>query len=991
MPATFDPTVVCPVLIGRAAQVAALDRVLGQAAGGRGIVVAIAGEAGIGKSRLLAEAQASAAQQGFSLLAGHCFEPDRALPYAPLIDLLRGWLAGRPPAPDMLDPPLAGLLPELGVAPATAPSEPEQARRQIGQAFAQFVARYTAERPTLVAIEDLHWCDEASLHVLLTLARRTQAAPLLLLVTYRSDEPHPDLAHLLATLDRERLAMDLPLQRLPADAVGTMVGAIFALGQAVRPAFLDALYSITEGNPFFVEETLKALSASGLMAGNVGWDAAPLSELHIPRSVQVAVQRRLSQLGLAAREVLTVAAVAGRRFDFGLLQALTGHDEHTLVRLMKELIAAQLVVEESADVFAFRHALTRQAVEADLLARERRALHRAIAESLERNAARPPPADLAEHYFAAGEWPRAQTYAREAGVQARALYAPRAAVAHFTRAITAARQLGAVNAAIYRERGQVYELLGDFAAARADYAQALEAARCANDAPAEWQSLLALGFLWAGRDMAQAGSYFQQALALARQINDLAMQAQTFNRLGNWQMMIEQPIEARQLHDQALAIFRALGDHAGLAATLDLLGTTSISAGDTIAAAGYYGEAIELFRTLGDRHSAASALTMLALCCDQYLANTYMVAHTNRLALSLSYADEALALARAIGWRAGEGLALAVRGQVLAAGGSYGPALAALEAGLALAIEIEHQQWQINARLMLGVLYLDLLALPQARAQLEQALALARAIGALYWLRTAAGFLASAYLAIGELAAAEALLAEVLGHDTPALTMAQRHAWCARAELALAQGQPAYALAILDTLYATAPNVPPQGEHSIPRLALLRARALAALGRPAEAAVLATATLASAQARGMRASCWRALADIATLAYRQGRRDQAEDARKQARTLAAELSATLADPALQAALLAGAEARMRAVPAATPRRAAKQAFDGLTAREREVAALIAQGRSNREIAAALVLSERTIAKHVENILSKLAFGSRAQIAAWAVERRIRSA
>src|SRR5207248_6296868 len=110
----------------------------------------------------------------------------------------------------------------------------------------------------------------------------------------------------------------------------------------------------------------------------------PLGELHIPRSVQDAVRQRTDQLSESARRVLTLAAVAGRRFDFGLLQQLTHDDEQQLLVLMKELMAAQLVVEESAERFAFRHALTRQAIYADLLVRERKALHRSIADTMER-------------------------------------------------------------------------------------------------------------------------------------------------------------------------------------------------------------------------------------------------------------------------------------------------------------------------------------------------------------------------------------------------------------------------------------------------------------------------------------------------------------------------------------------------------------------------------------------------------------------------------
>jgi ATP/maltotriose-dependent transcriptional regulator MalT len=377
---------------------------------------------------------------------------------------------------------------------------------------------------------------------------------------------------------------------------------------------------------------------------------------------------------------------------------------------------------------------------------------------------------------------------------------------------------------------------------------------------------------------------------------------------------------------------------------------------------------------------------MLALCCEQYLANTYVVAAIDRTGISLAAIDEALAVARAIDWRPGEALALVVQGQIRCVRGMYGQALEAMQAGLTLAVALEHGQWQIVAHLMLGALYRDLLALPLARAELEQALMLARRFDSLYWIRTAAGFLASTSILDGALDQADTLLQEMLAPDTSAVTLGERQSWCAQAELALARGEPAQALDILATLYAAAPNLPPQGEQTIPRLALLRAEALLALGRAAEAGQLLQAAYEISCTRGIRPMQWRILARLATLAQAQGQRDAAEKARTQVETLVAELAATIPDQTLREGLVRGVGAQLQPITPPTPRRAARQAFDGLTEREREVAALIAQGCSNRVLAERLVVSERTIAKHVENILSKLGFSSRAQIAVWASEK-----
>jgi predicted ATPase len=155
----------------------------------------------------------------------------------------------------------------------------------------------------------------------------------------------------------------------------------------------------------------------------------------VPRTIQDAVLRRLVRLSPAAQRSARLAAVAGRRFDFAMLQALVGEDEPTLLQHLGELVAAQLVVEESAERFAFRHALTRQAIYTQLLARERRGLHQAVAEALEQLTAdsadlRLP--DLAYHHYQAGNWPKVLPYAQLMGERDQAMHAPQAAVEHFS-------------------------------------------------------------------------------------------------------------------------------------------------------------------------------------------------------------------------------------------------------------------------------------------------------------------------------------------------------------------------------------------------------------------------------------------------------------------------------------------------------------------------------------------------------------------------------
>src|SRR3989440_9276812 len=609
----FDTPVLCPILIGRVHDLNALRSLVDRAKSGQGQVALLSGEAGIGKSRLVAEVKTSAASHDFLLLQGCCFPTDHAIPYAPLLDLLRSFLTSYPsalPAPEVKQVAQAflPLLPDIGHAggppPSTLPAlDPEQEKRRRFEILAHFLTGQASAHPVLLVVEDLHWSDDTSLEFLHYLARRCSAQRFLLLLTYRSDEVRPSLRHFLAQLDRERLAQEILLARLTRDEIEAMLRAIFALPRSTRLELPDPIYTLTEGNPFFVEEALKSLIAAGeIFYTNGRWERMELRELHVPRSIQDAVQQRTDRLSDSARRVLSLAAVAGRRFDFALLQELTQHDEQQLLQLIKELIAAQLVIEESAEQFAFRHALTRQTVSADLLARERKALHRSIADTMERlyiSSLESPTshlADLAYHFYEAGAWEKAVAYGQRAGEQAQAMYAPRAAIEQFTRALDAA-QRGSIPppALLYRLRGQAYQTLGDFERARLDYETTLPLARVTGDRYAEWQALMDLGFLWAERDYTQTGAYCQQALALARSMDDALTLAHSLNRLGNWHLNVEQPLEALRYHQEALTLFQQAHDQYGLAETYDLLGMSGFIGGDLVEGAANYQQALALF------------------------------------------------------------------------------------------------------------------------------------------------------------------------------------------------------------------------------------------------------------------------------------------------------------------------------------------------------------------------------------------------------------
>jgi DNA-binding CsgD family transcriptional regulator len=987
----------CPVFVGRAAERAVLHDLLDRARAGSGQIAMVSGEAGIGKSRLVAEISSDAARLGFLYLEGRCYESESALPYAPLLELVRAYLA-RHPADDVARDipragPLARLLPEWALGLPAADDAPVD-KWHIFAAITRWITELAAPSPVLLVLEDLHWGDDLSLEYLLHLARRCRHMPLLLLTTVRANEVASAAQRWLAQLERERLAHELALAPFARAEVGQMAAVLLPAGGTVGISLLDTLYARSEGNPFFVEELLRALVTTGALARVHDVWQRTSARSPVPRSVRDIVRQRTERLSVDARHALEVAAVAGREVEYRLLRVVLGQNDASLVALLKELIAAHLLIEEHADHFGFRHALIREAVYGELLGRERVALHRTIGDAVEALWPEGPQREtqlpnLAAHFSAGAEWGKALAYAERAAAQALALHAPRAAIEHVTRAEEAADQLRLPpRADVAYLRGQAHEALGEFEPARESYERALALARAADAHALELHCLLALGFLWAGREYGQAGEWFNRALRLAECAGDDVLLARSLNRYGNWLANTGRISEGLEAHQRARHLFGTLQDQPGRAASLDLLGIAYGMAGDRVAATEYLSQAIDLFEAHGEQQSLITSLAMRAIQSAPGSSET-TYGPLRPPDACLRDATEALRLARQIRSPALEAFAENALAHTLLAFGEYGAACAHVRAGQRIASEIEHQQWIIATGYGLGLIYAELGAMDNAVAELAHCQELAHALRSAFWSATVAAHLGLAHARLGDLPAAVATLQGALPADQPPGTVAERSVALAWGWVLLAQGEPTRTLAIADQLLASVPGkapAPDAAPQPIPHLLLLRGEALLALGHVEDAVSALEAARYGAIQRHARPLLWtvhRAL----DRAYRgQRRHEAARRERSAARALIEALAATVEDAPLRERFQGVALASLPPERALGAAQRAKQTFGGLTAREREVAALIAHGATSREIARTLTISERTAEAHVSHMLGKLGFSSRAQIAAWAVEK-----
>ncbi len=405
--------------IGRAAERTRILELVAQVADGVGAMVFISGEAGAGKSRLAGEAVEEAYRRRLSLRIGSCLDMDVPPPYQPLIDQLEQ--ATREISPERLRetlgenaPEVATLMPALRQRyddiPESPSLPPEQERRYLLHGVQEFLHRAAQLRPLVLLFEDLHWADESTLLLLEHLAPRLANSQILVIGTFRSTDLGNDrpFSRTFANLTRARLAMEISLRPFTREEVATVL--THRVGRVPPPALVDLVFSETEGNPFFAEETVRHLHETGkLFDDKGGWRRAiEVGETEVPRSVALLIGRRLDRLQAATRKILAAAAVIGRVFSFDLLAAISSSTEDELFNALEEAEQIHLIEEVPGGGearYGFVHEQFRQTLLSEFSLPRRQRLHLSVADAME-SAVRPgapvPTVEIANHLELAG-------------------------------------------------------------------------------------------------------------------------------------------------------------------------------------------------------------------------------------------------------------------------------------------------------------------------------------------------------------------------------------------------------------------------------------------------------------------------------------------------------------------------------------------------------------------------------------------------------------
>ena len=962
-------------LVGREAELAELEAAFADAESGAPSLALVAGDSGVGKTRLVAELVARAAESGGHTLSGECVDlGDGELPYAPLLTALRPLARDRDAAlealPTATRAELTPLMPALGDGPA--PSGHTGAQGRLFEAVLALLHDLGERAPVLLVLEDIHWADSSTRAFLAYLARSLFDERMLVVASYRLDELHRrhPLRPLLAELERDTRVRRVELAPLTRDELAGALSDI--LGAPPAAELVERLYARSEGNPLFMEELL----AAGLDGRGA-----------LPRTLRDALMLRIERFPDRAQGLLRVLAVGGR-LDHDLLAEVAGLDARELQECLRTAVSNHLAVVDADGSLAFRHALLREVVQDDLLPGERIELHRALAEALERRSAAGDTsvavsAAIASHRLAAGDHTAALAASMHAADAAEAVRAASEAAALLERALELWDQVPNAEALAGLERvdlmwraAEVHNLGGRRSRAEALLRAALEDVdETAEPRKAARMMARLARFQWHLNRADEALDTLRAGLRLVPPGEDSAERAALLAMWARAEMFQGRLREAVERAREAQGVAEECGDAASLGVALNVLGTALIPLGEIEEGTAALRRAGEIAVERGDPLEIDAAAVNLA--------DALHAAGRSRDAIEAARrgADELAASPNTHQW-----LNL-MMGEIAFDLGDWEEAARALpEPGR-----------RFDDRTML-VIELGRLQLAMGRGEhAEAAEWIERMRPTLedstepQFFGPVGGLQAELLRRLGDHDGAREVVERLLGRLENRTDEGARLGSLAASGVAVEADAAERARDVADDREAT---------QALGRLRVLleRVRAAADNGGPIQRAQRATAEADAARASGAddpalwvaATAAWAALERPYPAALDRWREAEAHLARDD-RDAAAEA----ARAALETARRLGAGWLTREVeglasrgrlPLDVPAEGDSRAADpddpfGLTARERQVLALVARGATNRQIGRELFMAEKTASVHVSRILAKLDVRSRTQAAA----------
>ncbi|HTY08207.1 MAG TPA: tetratricopeptide repeat protein, partial [Candidatus Edwardsbacteria bacterium] len=726
-PGLLIPT---PEVVGRRVRLSEVRIFMGNAGGG---VVTVSGQAGVGKTTFVAEViRAGGYQQ--QALTSVMSSTTQTIPYFPFREILRTLAAGEAgaslkalPQPYRLE--LAKIVPELLRGGRRGPAAAVMVDKyRLFEGVKQALELTNRPAPRILVLDNMHWADQGSLELLQYLGRTLRDKLVYIFLMYREEElPGSPLQAALEALAREANFREIALAPLSESDVARMLAL---MADAVPPAELIRFIARqTGGNPFFIEEQMKALLDGGALA----WQGRRLQfdrgrRVPIPDSVEGLAAQKMKRLDSEAREVVELAAVLGREADFQLLRDIAGLAEGRLFHAMDAILRLKLLVETERERYYFPENLIREAVYGRLTSITSRHCHQRVAQALlQQNRRYPGEAaeELSHHFFHARDCQQAVVYSLEAAERSRTAYANAEAIMYYSRALECLQDQEsagqpAIAAECYIKRAEISSLTGDNSHAITDIKRAIVRARDAGNQLQEAEARMQLGQIYnaMGR-FADAGKVAQDALKRYREQRHRRGQALALNSLGSIHVHRNDYPRAIECFTEALVLARAMGDDGLAGRCYNNLGTSYSAIGKAEAASEQFRKAVAIGRDQGHPKLEAQALNNLAL----------ELAGSGDAEGGLDHHQRALRIFQQIGDRRGEAICLNNIGLVYLGRFDFTRARNLFQRSLTISREIANQRDEANTLNNIGAIHLEQGETAAAADVLHEALGLAEQIG----------------------------------------------------------------------------------------------------------------------------------------------------------------------------------------------------------------------------------------------------------------------
>jgi len=614
-------------MVGRGIELEKIREISKSIFNGKGGVVCISGEIGVGKTRLIQEVAKDAYFQDTLLLSSNLSATTKSIPYFPFREIIRA-LAYKEckecikQIPEVYQMEITKIVPEL----SNRAKKMEKGifmvdKYRLFEGIRRFLSIESSKRPLFILLDNIHWADDGSLELLYYLIRSLRESPVFFFLIFRIEESKEgNFQNILQLMSREGLYKEIKLAPLRIADVALMLSLILDAKPSTR--LIDYIFNETGGNPFFIEELVKSLEENNALVWNKEeWVFDENRKVVIPYSLEGVVERKLSMIDSDAHRLIEYASVIGREFNFSLLREITGINEGQLFDLMDEILGMRLLKESGSEQYCFSEDLIREIVYQKISRGKLKRYHQIVGEkllSLYKRHTNEVVEELANHFYLSGDRKKAVKYSIIAGDRARDAYANKDAIRFYTRAIESLdktiKNRAVKEIECLKKRAEVLNLIGENKKAILDLKDAIKKSKLMGDKKEEADCLIALS-----KSYCHTAQYYEAikkaeiALGIYKDLNDKKGKTNGLNDIGVAHWYLNEYQKALQFSKKALKIAKEIEDPELIAMITGNISIVYWSIGKYRKALEIYQHSLKIIKEIGNLQIEGRALNNIGL------------------------------------------------------------------------------------------------------------------------------------------------------------------------------------------------------------------------------------------------------------------------------------------------------------------------------------------------------------------------------------------